>query len=65
MKYFIDNEYSRWPYNPKQRDLLDALSRLCDDPIVNYVFPRAYGSGGQGGGHWNQSVDAPGGWMSE
>ena len=65
IKYFLENEYSRWPYNPKQRDLLDALSRLCDDPVVNYVFPRGYGSGGSGD-HWNQSADAGGGsWLSE
>ena len=41
VRWFIDNELLIWPYNPKQRDLLDALSRLFD-PQLNIVWPRRY-----------------------
>jgi len=44
VRWFIDNEYLIWPFNPKTRDLLDALSRLFD-PALNVVWPRRYNAG--------------------
>ena len=61
--HFIENEYLIWPYNPRSRDMLDALSRLFD-PMLNIVWPRRYGAvsselsgpfgetGARGGGSW-------------
>lgn len=43
VREFIDNELLLWPYNPRRRDMLDALSRLFD-PALNVVFPRRYGA---------------------
>jgi hypothetical protein len=66
VKRFKDVEYDKWPFNPKCRDQLDALSRLCDDAEINYVYPRAYGSGDSTGDHWNQNSmqDGGGSWLS-
>ena len=65
IKYFLDREYSLWPFNPRERDGLDAMARLEDEklkPIL--VFPRAYGQRGQGE-HWRIGSDnSSGGWMS-
>ena len=66
VKRFKDMEWDKWPFNPKNRDQLDALSRLCDEAEVNYVFPRAYGSGNPTGDHWNQnSMNGGGSWLSQ
>jgi len=64
VREFIDQELLLWPYNPKRRDMLDALSRLFD-PALNVVYPRRYGASygeynssgpmgrdGGGGGSW-------------
>jgi hypothetical protein len=63
---FRNVEWEKWPFNPKARDQLDALSRLCDEAEVNYVWPRAYGSGSSTDEHWNQNsmYDGGGSWLS-
>lgn len=43
LKYFKDREYLLWPYNPRQRDGLDALARITDGKM-GLVYPRGYGS---------------------
>lgn len=62
VRHFIDREYLLWPFNPKQRDMLDALARLFD-PTFNIVWPRRYGVPSDeyrsGGG-----PDSTGSWMS-
>jgi hypothetical protein len=40
---FMEQEYLIWPFNPKTRDMLDALSRI-NDPALNIVWPKRYGS---------------------
>jgi hypothetical protein len=67
IKRFKDVEWDKWPFNPKARDQLDALSRLCDEAEVNYVWPRAYGSGNSTGDHWGQNsmYDGGGSWLSQ
>jgi hypothetical protein len=66
IKRFKDVEYDKWPFNPKCRDQLDALSRLCDESEVNYVFPRAYGQGSSTDDHWqNGAFNAGGSWLSQ
>jgi hypothetical protein len=62
--HFIDQEFSLWPYNPRQRDLLDALSRITD-PNLNIVWPRRYGAGSREGGFGDVMNTGPGGWMSQ
>lgn len=65
VKRFKDIEYSRFPFNPKFRDQLDALSRLKDEAEVNYVWPRSYGAGDSTEDHWTGGAyDGGGGWMS-
>ena len=63
VQHFIDNEYLIWPYNPKSRDLLDALSRVFD-PQLNVVWPRKYGRGDGEYGGTNVSSATSGSWMS-
>jgi hypothetical protein len=67
IKRFREVEYDKWPFNPKCRDQLDALSRLCDEADVNYVYPRAYGAGNSTDEHWNQNsvYDGGGSWLSQ
>jgi len=66
IKRFKDVEYDKWPFNPRCRDQLDALSRLCDDADINYVYPRAYGSGNSTDDHWqNGAFDGGGTWLSQ
>ena len=63
IKRFHEQEYSKWPFG-KAKDQLDALSRICDDLVVNYVVPRSYGSNAQGGEHWQTDVNVGGSWLS-
>lgn len=67
IKRFKDVEYDKWPFNPRCRDQLDALSRLCDDADINYVYPRAYGSGNSTEDHWGQNsmFNGGGSWLSQ
>src|SRR5215472_4536743 len=66
IKRFREVEYDKWPFNPRCRDQLDALSRICDEAEMNYVFPRAYGLGNSTGDHWNQnSMNGGGSWLSQ
>ena len=65
IKRFKEVEYDKWPFNPRCRDQLDALSRICDEAEVNYVYPRAYGSGNSTDAHWtNGMYDGGGSWLS-
>jgi hypothetical protein len=65
VKRFREVEYDKWPFNPRARDQLDALSRICDEAMVNYVYPRAYGSGNSTDDHWKQNEYYSGGsWLS-
>lgn len=70
LKYFHDREYSLWPYNPKQRDLLDALARICDNDL-GLVFPKPYGGvlrwGSEGYASGGGTAEGGGGgsWLSE
>lgn len=53
LKYFKEREYALWPYNKKERDLLDAQARITDTAL-GVVYPRPYGrrteyEGGMGG----------------
>lgn len=64
-KRFRETEYSKFPFNPKCRDQLDALSRIEDNDEVNYVWPRSYGSSDAEGGAWGNSFsDGGGSWLS-
>jgi len=64
-KRFREVEYDKWPFNPRCRDQLDALSRLCDEMEINYVYPRAYGGPTQED-HWrNGTWDGGGSWLSQ
>jgi hypothetical protein len=65
IKRFRDIEYSRFPFNPKFRDQLDALSRLKDEAEVNYVWPRAYGTAESTAEGWHDGSVESGGWMSQ
>jgi hypothetical protein len=66
IKRFKDVEFDKWPFNPKCRDQLDALSRLCDEAEINYVYPRAYGSGNSTEEHWNANgAYNSGSWLSQ
>ena len=64
VKYFREREYALWPYNARQRDLLDALARITDVDL-GVVYPKSYqrtwrddeapfsaASGGGGTGTW-------------
>lgn len=68
IKYFKEREYLLWPYNPKQRDGLDAQARF-DDPALGVVIPRGYGrSWTEDAGHGVSEMGAGGGsgsYMSE
>jgi len=65
VKRFHEIEWSKWPFNPKSRDQLDALARLCDEAEVNYVYPHAYGAANSTEQHWSQnSFDGGGSWLS-
>ena len=65
IKYFKEREYLLWPYNPRQRDGLDGLSRICDEKLA-ITYPRGYGSreGTQGSGFGGEAT-ASGSFMSE
>jgi len=66
VKRFREVEYDKWPFNPRARDQLDALARLCDEAEINYVYPRAYGSGNSTDAHWtNGTFDGGGTWLSQ
>lgn len=62
---FRNVEWEKWPFNPKARDQLDALSRLCDEAEINYVWPRAYGQGNSTDDHWHRVSDGGGSWLSQ
>jgi hypothetical protein len=66
IKRFREVEYDKWPFNPKARDQLDALCRICDED-VNYVYPHAYGSGNSTDQHWTNAsmYDGGGSWLSQ
>ena len=64
IKRFKDVEFDKWPFNPRCRDQLDALARLCDEAEVNYVYPRSYGGSQQSGEHWNTDAAIGGSWLS-
>lgn len=66
VRKFIDEEFLVWPYSPKHRDMLDALSRLFD-PVLNVVWPKRWGSNPadyNGGGFGNGPDNLSGSWMS-
>jgi hypothetical protein len=65
VQHFINDEFLLWPYNPKQRDMLDALSRLFD-PALNIVWPRRYRGDAEYGGSpfGNRGADSGGSWMA-
>ena len=64
VRQFIDEEFLLWPYNPRRRDLLDALSRLFD-PALNVVWPRRYRTDAVEYRSPGEGVDDSGGsWMS-
>lgn len=64
VQYFIEQEYLIWPYNPKTRDMLDALSRLLDAQL-NIVWPRRYGGASEyGKGEFGVDNSGGGSWMS-
>ena len=66
VRTFLDEEFLTWPYS-RQRDMLDALSRLFD-PTFNLVWPRRYGASSyevnSGGGFGNTGSAGGGSWMS-
>jgi len=67
VKYFREREYALWPYNPRQRDLLDALARLTDTEL-GVVYPRGYGAKPWEQGGYAGAISegmGSGGWMSE
>jgi len=68
LTYFIGRELSLWPYNKQQRDMLDALARICD-PDLAVVWPRGYGRTVEGEGVNSGNGFSVGGggtsWMSE
>lgn len=67
VKRFKEIEYAKWPFNPKCRDQLDTLARICDEAECNFVYPVAYGQGRVVEGHWDQTGNADGGgsWLSQ
>ncbi len=67
VKYFREREYGLWPYNRKQRDMLDALARI-EDRELGIVFPRGYGRPWretEAGGGYSDGGTAGGSWLSE
>ena len=65
VKVFIEKEYLMWPYNSKNKDMLDALCRI-GDPNLGLTFPRGYGGKGysEGGRGGYDSGGSDGGWMT-
>lgn len=65
VKTFVEREYLLWPYAGKQKDMLDAMSRI-GDPNLGLVFPRGYGGAGYGSSNGRGFGDiggSDGGWM--